>query len=423
MRLGIITEHTYPDNNGGVGADISCMARCLKDAHPEVDIEIIASKHVYRGDHGRLPAYQEWDGIKIFRLNTPKSNRNGMLLRLGAGVVYTLCALAKLLSRPRYDLVLVVTNPPSSPLAANLYRRFTGTPYVYGIYDLYPDVPVTLKLMSGTHPVVRFSASVQRGWLHGAARVTVLGRCMVEHMYRHYNLPRERMDVITNGSFRDAIVPKEKHGPFREERELSGFVVLYSGNFGMLQDFDTVLDAAKLLKESSPEVTLVMIGQGPRRDHIVERVEREQISNVRVYPFVPKAQMSESLACADVSLVMLEPGAEGLGVPSKFYSILSSGRPTVAVVSEDSEVARVVEEADCGVRVEQCNPEALAEAIRRLAADPERVERMGLNARRVLEEKYTWPTIAEKFYQTFQRVLTEHKRPAASTTRNLNPNS
>ena len=421
MRVGIITEHTYPDNNGGVGANISYVARYIKDAHPEVDIEVIASKHVYRGDPGPLTSFEDWQGVKIFRLNSPQSHRKGMLTRLGAGLVYTFFVLAKLFSRPRYDLLLVATNPPSSPLAAYVYGKLTGTPYIYNIHDLYPDVPVTLKMLSGQHPAVRFSAGVQHRWLHDAACVVVLGRCMVEYLKRHYALPQERMDVITNGAFAHEIVPKEKHGPFRQERDLSGFVVVYSGNFGVLQDFDTVLDALKLLKETNPEVTLVMIGQGPRRDHIVNRVESEGITNVRVFPFVPKEQMSESLACADVSLVMLEPGAEGLGVPSKFYSILSSGRPTIAVVSPESEVAQVVVEEDCGVRVEQCNAPALAEAIRKLAAQPERVEVMGQNARRVLERKFTWPRIAEQFYQLFQKVISQQRRPVPEASRNRNP--
>lgn len=410
MRLGIVIEYTYPDNDGGTGADISYVARCMKDRHPEVDIEIIASRHVYRGNPGPLPSQEDWDGIRIFRLNTPKSNRKGMLKRLAAGCVFTAAAFLKLLTRPRYDLLLVVTNPPSSPLAANLCGKLTRTPYVYGIYDLYPDVPVALKLLSGQSRLVRSFGQVQRKWLHDAARVTVLGRCMVEHLYHHYGLPRERMDVITNGVFADKIVPKEKEGPFRAANGLSGFVVLYSGNFGMLQDFDTVLDAARILRDSHPDVVLVLIGHGPRRDYLVERVARDQLTNVKIFPFVPKEKMSESLACADVSLVMLEPGAEGLGVPSKFYTLLSSGRPVLTMVSRDSEVARVVEEEECGVHVEQCSPRALAEAIESLAADPERVEQMGRNARRVLEAKYTWPHIAEQFYETFQRVAAEHRR-------------
>jgi glycosyltransferase involved in cell wall biosynthesis len=91
-----------------------------------------------------------------------------------------------------------------------------------------------------------------------------------------------------------------------------------------------------------------------------------------------------------------------LGVPSKFYNILASGRPTVAILGAHSEVARVLEEADCGRRVEQDKPEQLAETLLELLAAPQVLEQMGKNARRVFEEKYTLHCVAEKFDKLFQ---------------------
>src|SRR5262245_32252754 len=123
MRICILIEYFYPDNDGGTGADISYVARCIRDRHAEVEIDVITSKNLYRGAPRPLPAFEDWDGIKIYRLGTPGSNQSTAIKRLGAGLLFTGAVFLKLLTRPRYDLVFVVTNPPTLAMAAQAYRR------------------------------------------------------------------------------------------------------------------------------------------------------------------------------------------------------------------------------------------------------------------------------------------------------------
>lgn len=115
MRICILSEYFHPDNTGGTPTVLSNLARYLKDQHPDLQIDVLASRNLYRGAGGPLPAYENWDGIKILRLRAPKSNRPSTALRLAAGMVFTLTAFRKLNQRPRYDLLFVVTNPPPCP--------------------------------------------------------------------------------------------------------------------------------------------------------------------------------------------------------------------------------------------------------------------------------------------------------------------
>lgn len=101
---------------------------------------------------------------------------------------------------------------------------------------------------------------------------------------------------------------------------------------------------------------------------------------------------------------------EGLCVPSKFYSILASGRPAVAAVSPRSEVARVIDEAQCGVHLSQGDVGRLVNVLTYLASHPAEVESMGRNARRVLEEKYSTQGLARRYHDTFQQVVRSRKK-------------
>ena len=194
-------------------------------------------------------------------------------------------------------------------------------------------------------------------------------------------------------------------------------MVLWAGNFGHHQNFDAILDAAVVLRDGETQggrkVTFAFVGDGAKREYIASRICNEDISNAKMFPFVPVAQFSDMLASADVSLVALEPGAEGLGVPSKFYNILASGRPTVALVAPGSEVAHVLEENNCGVRIDQDGAQ-LARVIGELAGDPQRVQTMGANARRACEEKYSMTQVARQFYDVLSEVAHHSPRSRRS---------
>jgi glycosyltransferase involved in cell wall biosynthesis len=375
----------------------------LREKYPQLSIDVITSRNVYRGDE-HLRSGKARNGVNVIRLNTPKSNRRSTLLRLSLGVIFTLAAMRRLFARGQYDLIVVVTNPPAAPIAAQLFAKLRGIPYVYLIHDLYPDVATVLGTLAPTHPIAHLLRRLQHGWLHSAARVVVLGRCMRDRLVQHYELPLERIEVITNWCDPSEIVPSETSS-FRQQHRLDGVTVLYAGNFGQYQDFDDVLDAAALLRDVEPHITFVLVGGGAREGHIKRRVASEELHNVKVFPFVGRHDYPDVLAAADIALVVLARRADGVGVPSKFYNVLASGRPTVAVVASNSEVALALNEHDCGVPVTQGDPHRLAEVVSELAGDAERRKRLGHNARQALLQRYTLQQVGDRYWQVFNEVL------------------
>lgn len=398
MRICIVNEFFYPDNTGGTGTVLSDLVRSLREIDPNLEIDVVTSTNLYRRAEVKLPAFEDWNGVKIYRLTTPHPNSLPMALRLGANLLFCVSAFAKLLSLRSYDTVLVGTAPPMAALTAQALLQRRKTPFVYIVYDLEPDRSVTMRMLPPRHPFVKAFGAGQRRWLNAAAKVIVLGEYMGEHLTRTYGVPPENIEAISVGSNPDEIVPGPKATRFRARHGISGFLVLYSGNFGRYHNFDTVLDAAGLLKETHPQISFALVGDGAQKAHIVRRVAEEALTNVRLFEFVAKEDYADLLASADLSFVTLEPGMEGLCVPSKFYSILASGRPVLATVSPLSEVARVIDEAQAGVHMEQSATDALAAAVVRLSENPAEAERMGRNARRVLEDQYSMREVARRYY-------------------------
>ena len=417
MRICIVNEFFYPDSAGGTGTVLSDLVRSLRAMDPELEIDVVTSANLYRQPKADLAAYEEWNGVRIHRLSTPHPNGLSMPLRLGANLLFCTLALAKLVSLPAYDLVLLGTAPPMVAMGAVFLKKLRGTPFVYIVYDLEPDRSITMKLLSPKHPVAKIFQHGQRRWLRAAAKVVVLGEYMGEHLCRTYGVPAQNIEAIPIGSDPAEIVPGPKASRFRAQHSLSGFLILYSGNFGRYHNFDTVLDAAAQLKDTHPGISFALVGDGAQKAHISRRVTEERLTNVRLFDFVAKDAYADLLASADVSLVTLEPGMEGLCVPSKFYSILASGRPVVATVSPKSEVARVIDEAQAGVHLEQTATEHLVSALIALMEQPARAEQMGRNARCILEEKYSMSQVARQYHSLLHEAASQpHQAVRASAS-------
>ena len=414
MRVCIVNEFFYPDNAGGTGTVLSDLVRSLRELYTDVEIDVVTSKNLYRQATAALPAFEDWNGVRIHRLATPRPNGLPTPLRLGANLLFCAGALLKLLTLRRYDVVLLATAPPMTAISGQVLKQLKGTPYVYIVYDLEPDRSVAMKVLPQKHPVAALFHHGQKRWLKSASKVVVLGHYMGKHLHKTYGLPMQNIEVIPIGSNPKEIVPGPKDTRFRAQNGLAGFVVLYSGNFGRYHNFDTLLDAALSLRETRPDIQFVLVGDGAQKAHITRRVTDEAISNVRLFDFVAKEDYADLLASADISLVTLEPGMEGLCVPSKFYSILASGRPVLATVPPQSEVARVIDEAQAGVHMALSETDRLASTLTELADNAAKTEQMGRNARTVLEEKYSMTRIAHQYYAVLQSVASGQRLAPAS---------
>jgi glycosyltransferase involved in cell wall biosynthesis len=409
MRVCILNEFFYPDMMGGTAKVLSELARCLADDYG-AQVSVVTSQNSYRDRKIRYAPEEDWSGIEIHRVSSPHWKHRSTPQRLLSDMLFVRRAGHRMLRRVDCDVVLTSSAPAMLPTAAQTYLHRRGVPYVYVVYDLDPDRAVALGVAQADTTPVRVLRKHQRRWLHGAHTVVAIGRCMKEHLVKSYGVSEDRVVVAEVGADPDTVRPLPKDTYFRRIHNIRGFVVLYSGNFGKYHDFDTVLDAAKLVAQADPDVSFVLVGQGAKKAHLAARIDREGIDNVRMHDFVPDAEYADLLASADLSLVTLEAGMEGLCVPSKFYSIMASGRPTLAVMRPHTEVVYVVRDADCGVHVELSDAPALAATVIKLKGEPARLESMGRNARKAFDSNFTTPLIGRKIERALASAAGGNRR-------------
>jgi colanic acid biosynthesis glycosyl transferase WcaI len=167
---------------------------------------------------------------------------------------------------------------------------------------------------------------------------------------------------------------------------------MYAGNVGFSQSVGLLIDAAREL----PEVAFVVNGEGSARSEL--EVAARDLPNVSFVDYQPAERLSEVLASADVHVVPLKAGLGSVSVPSKAYSIMASGRPILASIDADSEVARIVERARCGRVVSPDDAAAFVGALRSLLADPAGCREMGERGREWVVNNASPAAVGEAYH-------------------------
>jgi glycosyltransferase involved in cell wall biosynthesis len=214
-----------------------------------------------------------------------------------------------------------------------------------------------------------------------SARNVALGVTMRRRLIDGKGADPERTVVIPSWADCSEIVPGPRKNAFSRAHGLDDrFVVMHSGNIGLSQGLDRMVDVAEQLR-AFPDICFVFVGDGVKKAALEAKAKARGLANMIFLPFQPKEKLKESFAAADVFLVSLKRGLAGYITPSKLYGILAAGRPCVAAVEDESEVALITRKYQCGLVAAPDGSGAIADCILTLYHDRARLKRYGENAR------------------------------------------
>ncbi len=339
------------------------------------------------------------DNVVVERVGSTAYPRFRMRRRVSNYLTYLALAVPRALAI-RADVILAMTDPPIAGLAGALVARLSGRPLVYNIRDLYPDMAVAGEIVPRSRWVAGWERLHRRA-LRQAARVIVLGEDMRDRIVAK-GVDPARVVVVRDGVPLPDTIFSADHPIAQEIRCGFPFVLLHAGNLGFYGAWDTLLRAAQLLEQDG--VGLVFVGEGAQRAQLESTAAGCRA--VRFLPFRPAEQVPYVLAAGDLHVVTVRRGLEGVVVPSKLYPILAAGRPVLAVAPEETDVARIVRRSGCGVTADPDDPAAVADAVRALARDPQRVAEMGRRAREIAHS-YDRVKQLEIFVRTLEEVAGE----------------
>ena len=246
----------------------------------------------------------------------------------------------------RPELLFVESPPLFIGYAASDLSWRWKCPFVFNVSDLWPESAIRMGIVK-PGLATRMAERLEHKLYRRAAGVTGQSAEIVAAVRRC--VPAVRAEVITNGVDPSRVGP-DRDGDAAARAMLGpepGPIFIFAGLLGLAQGLDQILDLAASLNVEVPG-RFVLVGEGPDRERLVSRIERERIGRIKIVPAQPRERIPALLAAADAALITLGMSIPG-AVPSKIYEAMASRLPILLVA--DGEPATRIADADCGIAV------------------------------------------------------------------------
>lgn len=367
----MIVNRVYPPMRGATGRLLHDLARHLVKSGYRVTILTTTS--------GK-PSVSARGPISIVRIaGVDKPNKLDWLR--GLWRLYR-----AMLSNPRHDLVITLTDPPLLYVMGQRVAKKKGCAHIHWCHDLYPDLAMPLGFKIPKF-LLGFAGALGRAALQAADRVVCISRCMQRHLMRT-GLDIRTTPVIENWPDTELVAPSPAkpipiakvelpHKQSLKDRRLysdpSGqkFRVLYAGSLGRAHPIDAIVAAARILQKSHPDIELVFVGKGDGFEKLAHARASYALDNIRMIPPQPRAALKGLMESGDVHIVTMRDESLGLLMPSKFYSALAVSRPVIFAGPAECDAAHIIARHGCGRVVKPDDGKSLATAIALYRTDAE----------------------------------------------------
>jgi glycosyltransferase involved in cell wall biosynthesis len=308
------------------------------------------------------------------------------------------------------DVYVVQTNPPLIVPIVALVGCLRRRPYVIIAQDIYPEVMFAHGMSKSDSLPGKLLTRLFSWAYRNAESVVSLGDVMARRLI-HKGVRPERIQVVSNWATGDMSIERGTRNSLLDQWGLKGsFVILYSGNLGIAHDVETPIEALKQLLERSPQARLVFIGKGSRLADARRAAEEAKVTHaVQFRPLVPSDQLPQTLGLAQVALVTLREGFEGLVVPSKVLGYMARGIPTL-YVGPHSDVEQMLKESGGGLCLRNGDARGVCQELEALMACPDRLAAMGGAAQQYYQRELSQQRGLQKYADLFDAVVAEAAR-------------
>jgi glycosyltransferase involved in cell wall biosynthesis len=359
MQILIVTQYFWPES-----FRINDLALGLLERGHQITVLTGVPNYpggrFYKG-YGFFNNEEDYHGVRVLRVPLiPRGSGGNLNLAINyVSFILTGCFLAPFLCRDNYDVILIFQmSPVTQALPALVLKKLYKCPVFHWVQDLWPEslsatgALRTSWVLTLVSRMVRFiyqrcdRVLIQAESFRGP--VEVQGAAPNKIFY----YPNSAEDLFTSPPLYEGDLPVLPEG----------FKIMFAGNIGAAQDFETIISAAERLKDTK-EIQWIIVGDGRMRAWCEAEVKkRGLVDSFHFLGWYPLEAMPVFFSAADALLVTLrkEP-IFALTIPSKIQSYLACGKPIVAGL--DGEGASIIEKAGAGYTCSAGASDALATAV------------------------------------------------------------
>lgn len=309
------------------------------------------------------------------------------------------------LTEKNVDCVYLESTPPIQGLLGSLLKIFRNIPFVYCLQDIFPDSLAGTSLAKKGGLLWKIGRVIEDFTYKYADKIIVISEDFKKNIMAK-GVPEDKIVVIYNWVDQNKVVdvPREKNKLFDKYNiDREKFYIEYSGNIGLTQNMDMLLEVMKELKTTHPDIGLVLVGEGAYKAQVEEIVKRDDLTNVTMIPFQPYEDISHVLSLGDAGLVISKPGVGANSVPSKTWSIMSASRPVLANFDEN-ELKDILVGNECGIFTKAGDKDAFKRSIIKLYENRDFCKKYGTNGRQFVMDNLTREVGTRKYVDVIKEV-------------------
>jgi len=394
LKILIISQYFWPEN-----FRINDVVLGLKERRHEVTVLTgkpnYPAGRYFKGYNWWSKQSEVWNGIKIYRTN--------MILRKDSGGIrlflnyfsFAFFASIRLLFIPKkFDKIFIFAPSPITQAIPGIVAKYRfGAKNFLWVHDLWPES-------------IRIAGGIQNRFILGI--IDIMTKLIYKGTYKlliqskgftNYLLNQkvEESKIIYYPFYAESFYRIEKCRDVYKNKLPSGFTLMFAGNIGEAQSFDTLLESAAILKKRGLQINWVIFGDGRMKDSILKRINELEIKdNFILMGTYPAIEMPKYFCFADGLLVSLKKNKIfSITIPGKVQSYLACGKPIIG--SLDGVGAAIIHESNSGFTGSAESVDELIQAIIKLynLKDNER-KQLGINARKYFEKEFQREILLDK---------------------------
>jgi hypothetical protein len=251
----------------------------------------------------------------------------------------------RVLSLPRFDVVIALTSPPLISVAAAILAPLKGASMLYWTMDLNPDEAIAAGWLRSGSLSAKTLGALQQFSLRRADRIVVLDPFMKDRISAR-GIDTRKIAVIPPWSQDDRVgFDAEGREEFRRQHGLHGkFVITYAGNHSPCHPLDTLLEASRRLSGDS-RFMFCFVGGGSEYRKVQQFSAAHGLSNFVCLPYQPLDKLAAMLSAADLHAVVMGDSFTGIVHPCKVYNVLAVGAPLLYIGPEASHITALLPRA------------------------------------------------------------------------------
>ena len=310
-------------------------------------------------------------GTKILRYKQYVPKAPTFFKRIVHIIDFTVGSLFNLFKIKKCDLVIAVVPFTTSAFLGWIQKKRFNSKFWIHIQDFELDAALQSKKEPKVGPAFSLMFRLESWLFRKPDIVSTISHSMIDTLRKKSN---SSSFYLPNWVNPDAINPATAN--FHRYINSSKTVLLYSGNIGEKQDWNSFVEFCNDINQNNYEI--IIVGDGSKKNWLLERTVHLQ--NIKHYPPVPYSELSDLLCSVDIHLLFQKPDFLDIVMPSKVLGMMASAKPSLIIGHRESEINSVFKSNNIGLYFDRYSKEVVIE-LDKISKQNSQMKQMGENAR------------------------------------------